>query len=125
MRHMWTELLKEIGRTMVAVFLSEAQTNTNSASWIISNYHQKKSVKYFLKTASVKTPKSGTPDLLARACQKLQTGSLEEDLTIIYFEGWLHISISCRDDQPRTGFSYLIILQPGTSNYYCKSSSST
>ena len=40
------------------------------------------SVQYFLKTASIRTPKSCTPDLLARACQKLQAGSLEEDLTI-------------------------------------------
>ena len=40
------------------------------------------SVQYFLKTTSIRTPKSCTPDLLARAFQKLKTGSLEEDLTI-------------------------------------------
>ena len=40
------------------------------------------SVKYFLKTAGLRTPKSRPPDLLARACQILQTGSLKEDLTM-------------------------------------------
>ena len=45
------------------------------------------SVQYFLKTASIRTPKSCIPDLPARACQKLQTGSLEEDLTISTLRG--------------------------------------
>ena len=82
LRRMWAGLPKKSGRTMIAVFLSEAKPHTNSASWTISNYLQIKVCSIFLKTASIRTPKSCTPDLLARACKKLQTGSLEEDLTI-------------------------------------------
>ena len=67
---------------MVVVFLSEAQTHRKVSKLDYIQLSSMESVKYFLKIASLRTPKSRKPDLLARACQNWQTRSLEEDLTI-------------------------------------------
>ena len=50
--------------------------------WSLCSCQKPKPIQNFLKTASIRIPKSCTPDLLARACQKLQKKSLEGDLTI-------------------------------------------